>query len=711
MLAARDLNRVPVAPSVKIPTLGFPSGGDTAAKATSYSPPSSMKHRFSDTWLPGAFTIPAGASPLPPAELCVYECSTGAAAVEEWPPSREWGEGSGFADDSKLYNEQCRLEESVQERGVALQTTPGDVLPELPSVTALTGLQTNLPTGELLLQKEDFLERLVQRVRASCASLVRDHATGTSGVEHNMEPGAGSHRGSSPLPRRSSPRDAEAADGTQGRSSDAGRRLIGLSRSRSPSPKPASSMAKRMARGTAAGRVQAQADTLVARVARAAESPLYQRSSAASPDPRPPSTDLYATGGALRSSLQHSRCSGVSRGRRSLSAERPEHSDACAPLAAQVRGVEEGEVASAWGRVPTAGIATPGAAGRRSLSNVRSESVHSQFTHPQWNPHPIQVARPAWNQRQPQRKQRPLVSAPGSQPPSSARRCASRSPETSSNARGLRGARSEERDATGASLPNAENVLKRTASASLQVRREQATVPRRASGQPSRATVASPLSPPSARALFQSHDAPSAAQTTPPRPGREAALQSQCDGALARATRAEQKCNLLSHALEQLLVDHAADKAAWEARQAALEQRLASIMEWISSIDAEATLDAASQGATNALVPEAVTSETATPHLLRQQSEAGAAARPTATTVTKSTAWEGDVNIVDISNNGGHSVDTSPLPGAPGTTPTPARPHSANADSRSASTCQVRLPPSPPLILHMHAAAAQSQSE
>ncbi|KAG5475724.1 hypothetical protein LSCM4_04308 [Leishmania orientalis] len=712
MLAGHDLNRVPVAPSVKIPTLSFPSGVDAEAAATIYSPSSSIKRLLYDTQLPGTFTAPVGASTLPATELCVHECSTWTAAVEESPLWHEWGEGSGFGDDGRLHNERSHVEETAQKRGGAPQTTSGDALSESPSGLGAVALHTNVPTGELLLHKKEFLERLVQRVRASCSSVVQDHGASTSGSGHNMEPGAESHRGSPPLPRRSSLLGVEAAGRTRGRSSDAGRRSMGLSRSRSPSPKPASSTAKGVARATVAGPAQAQAAAFGGRGVPAAASPMYQRTSVTSPDPRPPSTDLYATGGALRSSLQYSRCSGVSRGRRSLSAERPNHGDACAPLAAQRQGAEEEGLGSVWGRAPAAGTDTPSTAGRRSLGGVRSEFGYNQLAHPQWNPHPVQVARPAWNQRQPQRKQRPVVSAPGSQPPSSARRCASRSPETSSSARGLRGARSEERDATGASQHSAESVLRRTAPVSSQVKQEQTIAPCRVAEQSPQGAVASPPSPPSARALFQSHEAPRAAQTTPPRQGREAALQSRCDAALARATRAERQCNILSHALEQLLVDHATDKAAWERRQLALEQRLASIVEWISAIDAEANLNAASQEATNAVAPEAATSETTTPHLFTKRSEAGDAARPTATAAAKSTAWEEDVNIVDITNNsGGHSADSSPLPGAPGATPTPARPNSANADSGSASACQVHLPPSPPLILHMHAAAAQSRSD
>ncbi|CAJ1990109.1 hypothetical protein conserved [Leishmania donovani] len=698
MFAACDPNRVPVAPSVKIPTLSSPNGGDAAVKVTDYSPSTSMKRRHAATRPPGTFAAAEGASPLPATELCVHECSTETAALVESPPWHEWGESSGCGDDGKLHNELFQLEETAPKRGGALQTTPADALSKSSSVIGSGALQTNLPIGELLLQKEEFLERLVQRVRASCAGVPPEHSASTCNAEQDAEPGAVRHRETSPPPRRLSLPGVELADGTGVRSSDAGHRSLGRSRSRSLSLMSASSTVKGSTLATAAEPVQAQADALAGRRVRAAASATHQRSRATSPDPRPPSTDLYATGGALRSSLQYGRCSGVSRGRRSLSAERPDHSDTCAPLDTEMQETEE-VVNSFWGRAAAASTGTPGAAACRSLSGIRSESVHNQLSHPQWNPHPVQAARPAWNQRQPQRKQRPVVSVPGSKPPSSARRCASRSPETSTSAQGLRGARSEERDSTGASHRRAGRALRRTDSLSLQLKQKQTTAPRRAAGQSPGGTAASPLSPPSARALFQIHDAHSIAKTTSPLgKEQETALQSQCDAALARATQAERQCNILSHALEQLLVDHAAEKAAWEVRHAALEQRLVSITEWISGIDAEANLDAAPQEASITRTPETATSDTTTPQMFTKRNEVGDAALLAA---TKNTAWEEDVDIVDLTNN------SSPLPGAPGATPTPARHDSANADCGNASTCQVHLPPSPPLILHMHAAATQ----
>ncbi|XQJ28196.1 hypothetical protein NXY56_004205 [Leishmania guyanensis] len=667
-----------------------------------------MKRRVSATRLPGAFATPAGASPLPATELCVYECSSGAAAVVESPQWREWRKNSGCSDDSKLYNELSQLEVTMQKKSGTLQAILGDVLPKSPSVIGPGALQTSPPTGELLLQKEEFLGQLVQRVRASCASVPREHSASTSDSEQDTGLRTESHRVSSPLPRRPSPSGVKFAESTRVRSSDAGQRSMGRSRSRSPSPISASSMVKRLTQPAATEAVQAQTASLVGRGVQAPGSPMYQRSSPTSPDPRPPSTDLYATGGALRSSLQYSRCSGVSRGRRSLSAERPDNSDARVPLASPIQEADEKELDSFWSRATAAWTGVPGVGRQRSLSGIRSESVHHQSTHPQWNPHPIQAARPAWNQRQPQKKQRPVVSVPGSQPPSSGRRCASRSSETPINAQGLRGARSEEKDARGASHRSAERSLRRTASISLHLKQEQPTAPRHTTGQSPRAAVTSPLSPPSARALFQSHDAHSVAQTTSPlEQERETSLQSRCDVALARATQAERQCSILSHALEQLLVDHAAEKTAWAVRHAALEQRVTSIAEWISGIDAEANLNAASQEATGTPAPETAISDTTTSQVSTEQSEAGDTACPTVTAVAKSTTWEEDVDIADITNNSGsHSADGSPLPCAPGATPTPARCNSANTDGGNASACQVRLPPSPPLILHMHAAAA-----
>ncbi|CBZ28333.1 conserved hypothetical protein [Leishmania mexicana MHOM/GT/2001/U1103] len=667
-----------------------------------------MKRRHSATRSPGTFAATEGASPLPATELCVHECRTGTAAVVESPPWHEWGESSGCSYDGKLCNELFQVEETAQKRGGAPQATPADALSKS-SVIGSGALQTNLPTGDLLLQKEEFLERLVQRVRASCAGVPPEHSASACHSEQDADPGAVGHREGSPLPRRLSPPGVELADGTGVRSSNVGQRSIGLPRSRSPSLMSASSTVKGSSSATAAEPASAQADALGDRRVRAAGSATHQRSRAPSPDPRPPSTDLYAMGGALRSSLQYGRCSGVSRGRRSLSAERPDHSDACAPLDTQMQEAEGEVVNSFWGRATAASTGAPGAAACRSLSGIRSESVHNQLSHPQWNPHPVQVTRPAWNQRQPQRKQRPVVSVPGSKPPLSARRCASRSPEASTTAQGLRSARSEERDATGGSCRRAERALRRTDSLSLQLKQEQTTAPRRAAGQSPGGTVTSPFSPPSARALFQIHDVHSVAKTTSPLgKEQETALQTQCDAALARATQAERQCNILSHALEQLLADHAVEKVAWEVRHAALEQRLASITEWISGIDAEANLDAAPQEAPIAQTPETATSDTTTPQMVTKRNEVGDTALLAATAAAKNTAWEEDADIVDLTNNSGaHSADSSPLPGAPGATPTPARHSNANPDGGGASTCQVHLPPSPPLILHMHAAATQ----
>ncbi|GET89881.1 hypothetical protein, conserved [Leishmania tarentolae] len=708
MFAVHDPNGVPTAPSVKIPTLSSPNDSDVATKASVYSPSTSLRRRHSAVRPPGTSAASDGASSLPATELCVHECSTGTFAVADSPPWHEWRGSSGCSGDGKLRNELFQLQGETQKRGEALQTTPADALFQSPSAIASDALPTNLPTGELLLQKEEFLERLVQRVRSSCAGVPPEHSASTCNIEHDAEPGAVRQLKPSSLPRRLSPPDVELADGAGVRSSDAGHLSMELSRSRSPSLMPASSMVKRWTQVTAPESDQVQADALADRRDRAAASSTHQHSRTTSPDPRPPSTDLYAAGGALRSSLQYGRCSGVSRGRRSLSAERPDRSGSCTLLDTEKQKTEEEVASSFWSRAAAASTGISGPAARRSPSGIRSESVHNQISHPQWNPHPVQAARPAWNQRQPQRKQRPVVSVPGSKPPSSGRRCASRSPEIPAIAQGLRGARSEERDATGASLRKTERALRRTDSVPLQLMQEQTTALRRAAEQLPRGTVASPLSPPSARALFQGHDTQSVAQTTSPLgKDKEAALQSQCDAALARATQAERQCNILSHALEQLLVDHAAEKAAWEVRHAALEQSLASITEWISGIDAEANFDAAPQEAPIARTPDAATSDTATPQMVTKRNTVGNVDILSTTAAAKNTAWEEDVDIVDLTNDSGaNSADRSPLPGAPGETPTPARHNNTIADGGGSSTCQVHLPPSPPLILHMHAAAA-----
>ncbi|KAG5501577.1 hypothetical protein JKF63_03407 [Porcisia hertigi] len=709
MFAARDSNLVSIAPPVKIPTLSSPSDDGAVVKATAYSLSRSSGRRFPNTRLPGGFAAPAGASLLPVTEIRVHECGIEASSVVESPQCNEWGKGKSCGDDGRSYNERCQLEEPSGESGAALQTTSTDPFPVSPSVMGLGVLNIDTPADEVLLQKEEFVEQLLQQVRSSCAGLALERSASASGWEKETVSGAGNHRDSSSLPRRAPSLGVEFLDSTRNHSSDAGQRLTCISRLPNSSPMSDSLAVKRLTQPLATKAAHAQAETPVGRRVRETVSPGHRCPSVASPDPRPPSTDLYATGGALRSSLQHSRCSGVSRGRRSPSAERSDYCDAYAPLAAPVQETEEDKMAIFQRRSTGASTGTPRPAGLRSISGSCSESVHVELSRPQWKPCPIEVARPAWNQRQPPRKQRPVVSAPGSKPPSSARRCVSRSPEISTYAQGLRGLRSEEKDATGASHRSTERSLRRTASVPLQLLHERATAPPSAAGQALRATVASPSSPPSARALFQGHDAPGTSRTTLSLgQEREMALQGQCDAALERATRAERQCNLLSHALEQLLIAHAADKGAWEARHSALEQRLDSVVKWITGIDAEANLSAASQGPTNKPTPEMAALDTATPQLSNRRGEADDELCPVTMAATKITAWEEPVDALGITHNRAiHSTESSPVSCAPGATPTPARRNAANSDSGCASTCEVRLPPSPPLILRMHATATQ----
>lgn len=197
-------------------------------------------------------------------------------------------------------------------------------------------------------------------------------------------------------------------------------------------------------------------------------------------------------------------------------------------------------------------------------------------------------------------------------------------------------------------------------------------------------------------------------------------LQRQCDAALARAARAERQYEVLTHALEQLLVERAADKAAWEARQTALELKLGKVSAWIANIDAEADV----QPPADAPTARAAASTTV-PEVLDGASSASTdvSALATRTTAQQVPAagdektWQGPLagksSVAD--DSGQHSAEASPSPCVPGATPTPARricsggsstAATAAQDSAGGSTGQVRLPPSPPLVLRMYGATA-----
>ncbi|KAK7197750.1 hypothetical protein NESM_000727300 [Novymonas esmeraldas] len=663
MFAARDPNGVPAAPSIKIPTLGLSSDSHATMRVSTYAPTASLRRRSAAARLPGS--VPASSAlPTAPAtaELCVHECgvegATAAAALHPWD---EWTESPH--DDARRLHEAERLLEATGERDSAEAhvTVSGGTaaLAELPEARDSGAF----PAGELLLHKDEFLERLVQRVRASCATLTRERsASGPESAPEAQSARTGSPPSTTPPRHPASPPEVLDSDTAQEPLSGAGRRSRAVSQSPSPLSTSDSPVLPHRAAAHRPGLelVQPQANGRVERGGRVATPPATRSSGATSPSPRRPSTDLYAAGGALRGSLQHSRCSGVSRDRRSPSVERPTHSDVCASPSVVEEMAEAAGAGNYCLRAATA-TETHGAAecDDRSGSERPSVAVAGAGTHPRWDPHPVSDSRPSWNQPHPQRRQRPVVSAPGSKaPPSllSVRRGASMSPNEPSGPPGQRGS-------------SAERVLRRTSSS-------------RASRQASLTATTSPTSPPSARALFHRQDTDSGAKAAlPPAEVRnDALLQSRCDAALARAARAEHQCSVLSHALQQLRVDQAAERAAWRVQQAALEQQVASIMAWIGSVDAEAGLTAA---ASTAPAPAAASA--------------------------KDALWDAEGDIAHTAHSSGtRSADGSPLRCAPGATPTPARHHNRSAtDSGDASTGPVRLPPSPPLLLRMHAATTK----
>lgn len=794
MFTTRDQNRLPAAPVVKIPTLSSPSGG--TAVGSTYAPSLSLRRRFGPSPLPMETREAAiNTRQTPVAELEVHEYDDAPSATVESPPSPAV---ASDLTDRKRENELDKVEDvtalNISPRGsVSLATN--SATNRAPS----TGACDESPQGEFLLQKEEFLERLVQRVRASCAS-VMEATTGAPSRDGEELDGQRQDRRRSPAPRRPSPPAVPLSErdaATQQNEDKAGQfwgneaeevvpraRAPSRSRSRSPSPLASPSFSAHNSaievRMQGSVRVEAAVTNTASMTSTAG-----LRSGATSPDPRAPSTDLFAAGGAMRSSLQHSRCSGVSRGRRSLSAERPEPADRGVEAVAQdirVQEVEDlAEVDDFWVR---AGAAANGTTRLRAGSVSSERASVSAAQHPQWAPHPVSQSRPAWNQRQPPKKQRPVVSAPAGNPPppptspsSSSRRGVSRSPERAAAPR-LGGRIASTQTATSplsfwGPHHSAERALRRSASlptAPLQQQqspaqeRYSATAPRPTANSVTKMQTAaldntqvmseqspiegpdattSPPSPPSARALFQSIEVDSATRTTPPcatgasaasktqplqtqqesvegkaarrsPPASPSVLQQTCEAALERATRAEKQCNVLTLALEQLLVEHVAEKAEWQTRVATLEQQLTRVTQWISSIDAEADLSTVDRRAAPSPTPQAVFYDPAARRSAAADTNVAATSvqgpQPSRDMVGKRAVWEAEeeeeAEISSHHGSGGsvgRSANLSPLPGVPGATPTPARRDGAGADSRGTSMCQARLPPSPPMILHLHA--------
>ena len=743
MFTPHDQNHLPAAPSVKIPTLSSSGGG--AAVGSTYTPSLSLRRRFGPALQPAeVHEVTAKKQHGPMAELCVHECGVPSGTVESPPSSQE--DDAMEPLDMKSSNERDQVEDVT-------------VL----AASSRSGSADGAPQTEFLLQKDEFLERLVRRVRASCADVMQDKGgAAEEPPERRREERVEFRR--SPPPRRSSPtsvtaaaaastqwRDYDDADGAgqeweQRIGNDVVQRGRAPSRSRSQSPSPLSSPALPHQDLDAAGKSRHSQDDVAAPVS-PPTSPAALRSRATSPDPRAPSTDLFAAGGAMRSSLQHSRCSGVSRSRRSLSAERAEVADAVGDDGLEM---QQGEDAF-WQRAS-------------SLSSERAGVNTAQ--HPQWVPHPVPQARPAWNQRQPPKKQRPIVSAPGSIPPRSSRHSLSRSPERAST-------RKVSLSAAG-SAHSAEHAFRRSASLSgtpparqtppqrsFSVTAPRPTVAAVSTHKPTleeglvvtaqspidAATTTSPLSPPSARALFQSIEVDSGTRTTPqstastttqrqhqqqqqqqheqqPRQLRQCAnsslslnvqsLQQTCDAAVERATRAERQCGVLTLAMEQLLVEHVAEKAEWQARLAALEQQLSKVTQWISSVDAEANLSVAEAQASSSspATPQAA-EEAPAPDSSASTTHVAEPTKPLLLARAmdgKAAVWEGQEEEMEAETSSHHgggdagrSADVSPLPGAPGATPTPARCDHAGSDSRGTSACPVRVPPSPPIVLRLHA--------
>jgi hypothetical protein len=767
MFTPRDSNRLPAAPAVKIPTLGTSSGG--MAVGSTYAPSLSLRRRFGPAPLPlEAREVARDAYQAPVAELNVHECDVPSGTVESPSPQDDVMEVAA----KKRANEGDKVEDVTAL--VAFPHAGAEVTKSTTTPTTAAGSapgSDEAPQAEFLLQKGEFLERLVQRVRASCSNVMGEGSENAAVTGKRV---GGEVLRRSPPPRRPSPAPASstAAVLVQWGSYDDDvvaaedevivPRATALSRPRSRSRSPSLLSSPSLAqKAPVAELLQSNGSAVDARNTSPPKSPAALRSGATSPDPRVPSTDFFAAGGALRSSLQHSRCSGVSRGRRSVSAERSDPAD----NDFDVDALELKEGDAFW--VRTVAAATTG---QRASSLSRERLGVSATQHPQWVPHPIPQARPAWNQRQPPKKQRPVVSAPGSNPPASSRRSASRSPERAHAPSAQPAPMHKASSSFWGPHHSAERAFRRSASLPATQTKQQispqghfsATVPRLAA---SAAALKSPLddaqvmsvqspiegadaptsppSPPSARALFQSIEVDSATRATPHSAASFAAaaapehqqqqksdsarrspssnsltLQQVCDAALERATRAEKQCNVLTLAMEQLLVEHVAEKEAWRVRMATLELQLSKVTQWIRSIDAESNLSLSETQAFPSAVPQAsqVPTASAGAELVNavggsHQVELTKPPLPVRAVPSKTVVWEEveDEGTEIGSHHGsscvsaGRSAEVSPLPGAPGATPTPARRDSIDGESRGTSTCQVRLPPSPPMILHLHA--------
>ncbi|KPI89905.1 hypothetical protein ABL78_0977 [Leptomonas seymouri] len=696
-----------------------------------YAPSLSLRRRFGPAPPPPQVReIVTDTRQTPVAELCVHEYDAPVATVESPPSSQE---DVAEMTDRRVSNEIEKVEDVAVLHEYARYGTRAA---NTPAADAESGDGT--PQAEFLIQRDEFLESLVQRVRASCVNVMGSGGEAEGPKRDEGATGWDAHR--SPPPRRPSPTCATSPSLLEKRrerddAEEAAPRARAPSRSRSRSPSRLSSPSLSQKGFAAEGR--GCGGGVSGKPASPSQCPAALRSRETSPDARAPSTDFFAVGGALRTSLLHSRCSGVSRGRRSVSGERPEVVDETGV------GVLESEEEDAfWFH---AGAVT----GQRAKSFGSAQ-------HPQWVPRPVPQSRPAWNQRQPPKKQRPLVSAPDTKPPPSSRRSTSRSPERARVPSSQLASTYRALTPTRGPVHSVERAFHRSATLPGAQRRSQApsherfsaTAPRPAAAAatvPARKspmeeaqvmtlqspiggvnTTNSPLSPPSARALFQSIDVDSAARSSPRSatptsaahqqkvgsthrhsPPTTQTLQQTCDAALERATRAEQQCNVLTLALEQLLVEHVAEKAEWQARLASLEQQLSKVTQWVSSIDAEANLSAEETRTSSPATQQADgATENNAIHEVRDV-ESARPPLPAPIMTSKTAVWEGEEGEVSShrcsSSTAGRSTDASPLPGAPGATPTPARRDSAGIESRGASACLVRLPPSPPMILHLHA--------
>lgn len=392
-------------------------------------------------------------------------------------------------------------------------------------------------------------------------------------------------------------------------------------------------------------------------------------SSVTSPEPKVPTIGLYEAGGAIHSSLQHSRCAGVSRDR--STSEETERLAMSEPLPATAEVVEV-EVAMT----------------RR---------------HPVWRPlRPVSERRPGWNQRRPTRKEPPVVSAPGTTPPplSSDRRRSSvpRSPCIPEEHQG------------GAQMTNRRRSISPSFS---QLHRANSEESKRCHGT---ASIAAPPTPrPSARALFHEKeecDGAVPATTTPtttrgveeseakaggplsPELEKMAMFyqrqlheaQVTCDAALTRAARAEHHCGLLAQAVNQLLTEHRKERESWSARHHQLEGQLHRIGEWVRSVDGDADVLTQTElpSGEREVVVRVADNKAITPKLARGVVFAETQCRPA-----------DDTSFVQTSER---------TPGAtlsvPGTTPTPS--HRISSADRSSSSGGVRIPPSPPIHLQLH---------